>query len=82
MCAAVADAAGPSEAKWENPLQVVARNRQRGGSSGGNIADLDMGEEEVHQLLADLVSATPTFLGRAAGCWLLLRLLLLLLPPL
>ena len=68
MGAAIANPAGPSEAKWENPLQVAARNKRRSGSSGGNIAGLDMGEEEVHQLLADLVSER-----RLGPCrWLLL----------
>ena len=62
--AATAIVAGTSDAAWENPLQVAARNRRRasmgGAASNGNDignADLDMGAEEVHQLLADLVSA-------------------------
>ena len=63
-CTATAAIAGASDAAWENPLQVAARNKRRasmGGAAsndiGGNVADLDMGAEEVHQLLADLVSA-------------------------
>lgn len=60
VAADVAATAGASDT-WENPLQVAARNKMRGrvagGDTGRNIADLDMGEEEVHQLLADLVSA-------------------------
>ena len=63
VCSAFANAAGASEAIWENPLQVAARNKRRGGgNSGGNIADVDMGEEEVHRLLADLVSTSLTSL--------------------
>lgn len=61
MTAGVAVAAGASDT-WENPLQVAVRNKMRARVAGGrdtcrNTADLDMGEEEVHQLLADLVSA-------------------------
>lgn len=66
VAATVAAAAEPRKPKWENPLQVAARNAMRasagrgGDSEGDKVAELDIGQEEIHRLLADLVSTvTP-----------------------
>merc|ERR1711907_923187 len=49
-----------SNSKWENPLQVAARNRRRasaergGDSEGDKSAELEIDQVEIHRLLADL----------------------------